>query len=256
MSLRFFLILTIALLLATGSAWMAYQWISNSGKKAINPSTTTIPVRSVVVAAENINFGTKLEQSQLKKIEWPSSSIPDEAFQDINQLIGRIATRRFVANEIFLQQNVRKHLGGSTLSALIAKGMRAISVRVNDVVGVAGFILPGNSVDIVASQKKGKTHTLLRSIKVLAVDQEASPDKEKPAVVRALTLEVTPKQAEILVAASQKGTLQFTLRNPTDQSEPATRKSKRTVYTIKPKHTVQNFSWKTNKLSTCNGAYC
>ncbi len=254
MSLRFFFILSIALVLATGSAWMAYQWISDPGKKRANPGHTAIPVRSVVVAADNISFGTKLELSQLKKIEWPSSSIPSEAFQEINQLIGRIATRRFIKNEIFLQQNVREYLGGSTLSALIAKGMRAISVRVNDVVGVAGFILPGNTVDIVASQKKGKTHTLLHNIKVLAVDQEASPDKEKPAVVRALTLEVTPIQAEVLVTASQKGTLQFTLRNPTDQS--VTRKSNRTVYTKQPRHMVKKFSWKTNKLSSCNGTYC
>jgi len=92
---------------------------------------------------------------------------------------------------------------------------------VDDVVGVAGFILPGNKIDILATKmdrtaNKAATRTLLQNIKVLAVDQEASQEKEKPAIVRAVTLELKPDQAEIMVQAMQEGTIQLTLRNPLD----------------------------------------
>jgi pilus assembly protein CpaB len=90
------------------------------------------------------------------------------------------------------------------------------------VIGVAGFLLPGNHIDVLASRKDGKTvttRTVLEDIKVLAVDQTASPEKDKPVVVRAVTLEMTPQEAEILVKSTQEGTLQLTLRNPLDNEQ-------------------------------------
>ncbi len=110
----------------------------------------------------------------------------------------------------------------SGISSIIAPNKRALTVRVNDVIGVAGFLLPGNHVDVIASQSKNNrthTHTILRNLKVLAVDQSASADKEKPVVVRAVTLEVTPKQAERLVRATEEGSVQLALRNPNDIDE-------------------------------------
>ncbi len=102
--------------------------------------------------------------------------------------------------------------------------MRAITVRVDDVVGVAGFLLPGNHVDIVAARKqndRATTETILMDINVLAVDQTSNQDKNEPVVVRAVTLEMTPKQAEILVRAREEGRIQLTLRNPTDDAVPS-----------------------------------
>jgi pilus assembly protein CpaB len=128
---------------------------------------------------------------------------------------------KFYPDEIITDKRISEYMGGSTLSALITKEFRAISMRVDDVVGVSGFILPGNKVDILATKmdhntNTASTRTLLQNIKVLAVDQEASQEKEKPAIVKAVTLELKPEQAEIIVQAMQEGTIQLTLRNPLD----------------------------------------
>jgi pilus assembly protein CpaB len=101
--------------------------------------------------------------------------------------------------------------------------MRAVTVRVDDVVGVAGFLLPGNHVDVVAARmnntiQRAETETVLRNLNVLAVDQTASQEKDQPVVVHAVTLEVTPKQAEVLVKAREEGKIQLTLRNPLENS--------------------------------------
>ena len=103
--------------------------------------------------------------------------------------------------------------------------MRAVTVRVDDVVGVAGFLLPGNRVDVVASRldqrtRLATTETILTNLKVLAVDQTASTDKNEPVIVRAVTLEMTPDQSEAIVKAKEEGTIQLTLRNPNDSSVP------------------------------------
>ncbi|MCE6981707.1 Flp pilus assembly protein CpaB, partial [Pseudomonas frederiksbergensis] len=116
------------------------------------------------------------------------------------------------------------HLGGSTLASLIEPTNRAISVRVDDVVGVGGFLLPGNRVDVLATKQTGNTgnaesRTILEDLRVLAVDQTASTDKTQPVVVRAVTLEMTPDEAELLVKGMTDGKLQLALRNPLDNNK-------------------------------------
>jgi pilus assembly protein CpaB len=101
--------------------------------------------------------------------------------------------------------------------------MRAVTVRVDDVVGVAGFLLPGNHVDVIAARKvneRATTETVLMNINVLAVDQTTSQDKNEPVVVRAVTLEMTPQEAEVLMKAREEGRIQLTLRNPADDMRP------------------------------------
>ncbi|MDO9269479.1 MAG: Flp pilus assembly protein CpaB [Methylobacter sp.] len=214
MNRRFIIMLSIALLLSLLAAWVANRWIQG---RAV-PDTAM----SVVVAAVEIPFGVKLEESQIKLIAWPGNSAPPQgAYTSKEQVVNKVAMNKFYPDEIITEKRVSEYLGGSTLSALIAKEYRAISVRVDDVVGVAGFILPGNKIDILSTKKdrttnKATTRTLLQNIKVLAVDQEASQEKEKPAIVRAVTLELKPDQAEIMVQAMQEGTIQLTLRNPLD----------------------------------------
>jgi len=209
MNRRFIIMLSIALLLALLAAWVANRWIQSRA----------VPVNavSVVVAAVEIPFGVKLEEAQVKVIPWPGNATPQGAYSAKDQVVGRVTMNKFYSDEIITDKRISEYLGGSTLSALITKGYRAISVRVDDVVGVAGFILPGNKVDILGTKKdRGITQTLLQNIKVLAVDQEASQEKEKPAIVRAVTLELTPEQAEIIVQAGREGTIQLSLRNPLD----------------------------------------
>ena len=232
MNSRFITMLIIALVLAGGAAWIANRWIESQSTVNVNVSKNTT---AVVVASTNIPFGSRIEITQIKMLEWPKDSVPAEAFTQLQPVVGKVTQRSFIANEILLKPQIKEHLGGSTLSALITEGMRAMSVRVNDVVGVAGFILPGNKVDIIHAKGKGKsTRTLLHNIKVLAIDQTASTDQNKPAVVRALTLEVTPKQSETLVKAMKTGSLQFTLRNPLDDEELIKEKEE-----LKPKKTVK-----------------
>jgi len=213
MNRRFIIMLVIALLLAFLAAWVANRWIQ----------ARAVPDKgvSVVVAAVEIPFGIKLEESQVKVIVWPGNSAPQGAFSSKEQVIGKVTMNKFYPDEIVTEKRISEYLGGSTLSALISKEYRAISVRVDDVVGVSGFILPGNKVDVLStktdrSTNKATTLTLLQNIKVLAVDQEASQEKEKPAIVRAVTLELKPEQAEIIVQAMQEGTIQLALRNPLD----------------------------------------
>lgn len=213
MNRRFIIMLGIALLLALLAAWVANRWIQGRAE-----SGKAVPV---VAAAVEIPFGVKLEETQVKVIDWPGNSIPKGSFSSKDQVVGRITMNKFYPDEIITEKRISEHLGGSTLSALITKDYRAISVRVDDVVGVAGFIMPGNNVDILTTKmdrmtNQATTRTLLKNIKILAVDQEFSQDKEKPAIVRAVTLELKPEQAEIIVQAMQEGTIQLTLRNPLD----------------------------------------
>jgi pilus assembly protein CpaB len=121
--------------------------------------------------------------------------------------------------EILLAARLTEEGAGSTLAAVVSPNMRAVSVRVDDVVGVAGFLLPGNFVDVVSAyQKESETYseTVIQNVRVLAVDQTASSDKNEPVIVRAVTLEVTPEDAERLVLAKQRGAIQLALRNPLD----------------------------------------
>jgi pilus assembly protein CpaB len=140
-------------------------------------------------------------------------------------VLGKVATQTIYAGELIMRERIADHLGGSALAAVIAPNKRAMTVRVNDVIGVAGFLLPGNRVDVLATRKEDgrrvSSRTLLEDIKVLAVDQHASPDKNEPTIVRAVTLELTPAQGESLVKATQEGSVQLALRNPTDTQQAA-----------------------------------
>jgi pilus assembly protein CpaB len=126
-----------------------------------------------------------------------------------------------VAGEILMQGRFVDYDDGSTLAALVGKNMRAVTVRVDDVIGVAGFLLPGNKVDVLASRReqnrRASAETILRDVKVLAVDQTAATEKNEPVIVRAVTLEVSPDQAETLVKAREEGSIQLTLRNPLEE---------------------------------------
>ena len=209
----------VALVLGIGAAMMADRWI----QARTQMSTNTDGMDTIVVAALEIPYGTKIEGAQLRVVNWPDDNVPQGALTDPVEAEGKIAKREFRPGEPILEDRISEHAVGSTLSAIVEPNKRAISVRVNDVVGVAGFLLPGNRVDVLATRKEGRraiTSTILRNIKVLAVDQTASTDKDKPVVVRAVTLEMTPGETEQLVKAKEEGTLQLTLRNPTEEQKP------------------------------------
>ena len=150
-------------------------------------------------------------------IDMPKDSAPPGSFTSTEDVIGKVTTQAIVSGEILMSVRFVAQGEGSTLAALVDKNMRAVTVRVDDVIGVAGFLLPGNRVDVVSARKENRraiTDTILRNIEVLAVDQTASADDSEPVIVRAVTLMVTPDQAELLVRGREEGSIQLTLRNP------------------------------------------
>lgn len=213
---RGLLLISIALVMGFGAAYTANRWVAaqvvgDAGGEGAH----------VVAAAMAIPYGTKVEHRHLKYIEIPVDSIPTGAFTAIEDVEGTVSTIAIARGEILLAERFAAHESGSTLAALVSENMRALTVRVNDVIGVAGFLLPGNRVDVLASRKEANrravTETILRNIKVLAVDQTATTEQNEPVIVRAVTLEMTPDQAEVLVKARTEGEIQLTLRNPLEK---------------------------------------
>jgi pilus assembly protein CpaB len=193
---------------------IATQWINNQAK---------LGVTKVVVVGVDMQLGGRLNPQMLQAVDWPSTSVPAGAFDDPKKLDGRVVKASLQRGEPVLESKLAPEGTTGGLSAVVNEGKRAITVRVNDVVGVAGFALPGNYVDIlVNTQQQGGgpesaiSKIVLERILVLAVAQEASRDETKPRVVNAVTLEVTPEQAEKIDLARSVGTLSLVLRNQVD----------------------------------------
>jgi pilus assembly protein CpaB len=209
---RGFALIVLSLLFAFGAAWVARGWLQSrltAGKPAAD--------MQVVTAATEIPFGLKVESRHLRVLTLPQGTPLGDHFSKPEEVVGLVALQKVLPGEILLKQQFASEAEGSTLAAVLKPNMRAIAVRVDDVVGVAGFLLPGNHVDVVESRlvdSRAVTTTVLSDINVLAVDQTASHEKDVPVVVRAVTLEVTPPQAEVLVKARTEGQIQLTLRSP------------------------------------------
>lgn len=215
---RSLMLVFISLALATAAAVLANRWVSNraAAVDATRPRTV-----SLVAAASDIPFGATVEGKHLKRIDVLAGERPPGSYTDPAQVVGKVAKSEIYAYEVLLDRRFGTPGSGSALASVLGPNMRAVSVRVDDVVGVGGFILPGNRVDVVAARADGDrafAETILSDTKVLAVDQQASADKNAPVVVRAVTLEVTPEGAEELARAKQLGALQLALRNPSDKS--------------------------------------
>jgi len=213
--------MTVAVILGLGAVALASTWLLQQPNK----KTTQI-----ALAMTDVSLGQRIAPDMIRLADWPTGSTPLGAFTDPSKLTGRVLKTSVVKGEPLVEAKLAPvgTLGG--LSALIAEGRRAITVRVNDVVGVAGFALPGNYVDVIVNtQKPGGTDTqqsiskiVLEQILVLAVAQQVSRDDTAPKVVNAVTLEVTPEQAEKLDLARSVGTLSLVLRNQVDKQTPST----------------------------------
>lgn len=212
-------LIVMSLVMGIAAAWAANNWVRT---QLGIMEETDVPSDAVVVAALEIPYGTKVEARHIKTLMLPAGSAPDRAARQAVQVEGMVATTDIARGEILLQDRFAAHETGSTLAALVQQDQRAVTVRVDDVVGVAGFLLPGNRVDVLAtrldrSTQRATTDTILTNLKVLAVDQTASTDKNEPVIVRAVTLEMSPSQSEDLVKAKEEGKIQLTLRNPLAQ---------------------------------------
>ena len=186
----------------------------------------------IAVAALDVEIGARLSPEMLKLVDWPAGGIPPGAFTDLAALDSRVVKTSLTRGEPLLEGKLAPAGTKGGLSAVVTEGKRAMTVRVNDVVGVAGFALPGNYVDIMVNtqsegsqrgqQDKAISKIVLERILVLAVAQESDRDGTKPKVVNAVTLEVHPAQAELLDLARSVGTLSLVLRNQVDPKLAAT----------------------------------
>ncbi|HYF22060.1 MAG TPA: Flp pilus assembly protein CpaB [Caulobacteraceae bacterium] len=213
-------LLIVALVLGAAAVW-GVRSLAAGAEKGVQAD-------ALVVAARPIAFGETLTPDLLKLQPWPKGARPEGSFPTVAELTGptpRVALRPIAANEPILASRVSVPGGRATLSALIEAGMRAVTIRVDDVFGVAGFVLPGDFVDVILTRPEGeatvandnmRTDVLLQSVRVLAVDQLASENKDEPVVAKAATIEVTPEQAQKLALAAQVGTLSLALRGKVD----------------------------------------
>lgn len=220
---RALVMVIISIIIGLGAVVLASRWVNEQA---------TVQSSKVVVAATDIDLGTPLALQMLKVADWPKGSEPTGAFSDIKVLDTRVLKTSVSRGEPILESKLAPLGATGGLSAIIKEGNRAMTVRVNDVVGVAGFALPGNYVDIVvntvdemakaANGNNSISKIVLEHILVLAVAQEQNRDETKPKVVNAVTLEVTPEQAEKLDLARSVGSLSLVLRNQIDSSLAAT----------------------------------
>jgi pilus assembly protein CpaB len=221
MNKRFVGVLTFAFLVAAGASLVLYRVLIN------RPSTAKAQPTMVQIALANrdLQVGTVIKEDDIKLSEWPGA-VPMGATTKTQDLVGRGVTTAIYAKEPIIESRLAPKGAGGGLAAMIPPGMRAVAVRVNEVVGVAGFVVPGMRVDILISgnspgnnQASGTlTRTLLQNIEVLSAGQDFKKDQEgKPVLVQVVNLLVTPEQAEQLSLASMQTSIQLVLRNPLDR---------------------------------------
>ena len=208
-----------AAIFAVLAVLLAKTWVTKQAGPGV---AENVPTTLVVVAAMDIPYGQPIENVHLKLVPWPLKFAPFGHVGNVEDVLGKVALQKITTGDAVTTTKFADNLGGSRLAALLEPEKRAVTVRVNDVVGVAGFLLPDNRVDVLAVKQQGRgdamVRTVLEDIKVLAVDQDVSPDDGKPKVVRAVTLELTPVQAEELVKVAHEGSIQLALRNPNDRA--------------------------------------
>nr|WP_292498636.1 Flp pilus assembly protein CpaB [Mesorhizobium sp.] len=201
---------------------LANIWLAN--QRSAMAKAGDVPHDTVVVAAVPLKFGDTLSTDKLREVAWPSGAVPTGAFTTIKDLLAGEGTKQALqaigTNEPVLATKITGPGQRATLSAVLGEGMKAVSIRVNDVLGVAGFVFPGDRVDVLLTRSvhsdegsdKSFVDVLLQSVKVLAVDQVADESKENPQVVKAVTVEVSTKDAQKLTLAAGAGQLSLALR--------------------------------------------
>jgi pilus assembly protein CpaB len=222
---RFIIVLAGALLFGLLAAVSVSRYLSSAQAYTKN-------LNRVAVAKVAIPLGTKIVAEQLTVVQFPAESTPDGAFDDPQKLAGRVAIMNIAVREPVTEARLAPEGTAGGLSAVIPEGYRAMTVKVDDVVGISGFIMPGTIVDVVVVINPEGLGTadpiskvVLQSIKVLANGQniDQPEDQREANSVKAVTLLVTPEQAEKLALASSEGKLQLMMRNSTDQGDEETK---------------------------------
>jgi pilus assembly protein CpaB len=220
MNKRFVGVLIFAFVVASVASLLLYRLLLNRPQAAKAAPATV----QVVLAMRDIEVGTVLKEEDVKLAEWPGA-VPTGASSKTQDIVGRGVVTPIFAKEPVIESRLAPKGAGGGLAAMIPPGMRAVPVRVNEVVGVAGFVVPGMRVDVLISGQRPNgdaalgtlTRTLLQNLEVLSAGTDFKKDPEgKPVQVQVINLLVTPEQAELLSLASAQTAIQLVLRNPLD----------------------------------------
>lgn len=221
MNKRLLSVLIFALAVSAVASFILYRMIT-----AQMTASAKVVGNSVLVASRNLELGALIREGDVKVAEW-GGTVPQGALMKPEDAIGRGVTQPILDGEPIVESRVAARGAGAGLASTIPPGMRAVAVRVNDIVGVAGFVAPGTHVDILiagnppggnSAQTGTLTKTLLQNVEVLSAGQNIQKDSEgKPVSVGVVNMLVTPEQAEILSLASNETRIQLILRNPLDK---------------------------------------
>jgi pilus assembly protein CpaB len=222
---RMLVLAIVALVLSAGVTYLTYRLLQTR----LQPGEVTV---QIVAATQKIALGTRLTAKEVKLVPWPRATPLEGSFSDLNLVIGRAVLVDMLANEPVVESKLAPKEGGAGLTVAIPDGMRAISIQVNSVIAVTGFVLPGSRVDLILtgvppqSISKGSkgspddnmaSKIILENLQVIATGQNIQKDVEgKPQSVAEVTVLVTPEQAEKVALATGDGRIQLVLRNPLD----------------------------------------
>lgn len=223
-----------AVLFGLLAVFIARAWLNSQEEmrmRNMQAQKKPLTTKTIVVAAKPLRYGMELTADSLREIPWSQDAVPKGAFNSISEiLVGgkRVVLTPVEANEPVLALKITGAGQRATLSSLVQDGMKAVTIRVNDVEGVGGFVLPGDRVDVVLTRQtdkdKASTEIVLQNARVLAVDQSADISADKPAVAKAVTLEVSTDQAQRVWLASSVGSLSLLLRKAGETNAESTKR--------------------------------
>jgi pilus assembly protein CpaB len=218
MDRRLLTVLGMSVVLALVVAGLFYMVSSHAAK------TPTVATRDMVVAAEPLPLGLAVKPNHVKIVKVPADMFPKSAFSKVDDVLDRSVISGIIQNEALLEERMAPRGSGMGLLPIIPTGMRAMAVRVNEIIGVAGFILPGTRVDVLVTGRPPSgsnadvTTTVLQNITILSANQQMQPDSRGAAInATVVNVLVTPEQAEILTLAGNEGRIALVLRNAIDQ---------------------------------------
>jgi len=226
-----FIMIGFAVLFGVLAVFLAQTWLNNQTELRMRnfeaQRKSAPPTHTIVVASQPLRFGDEVTSRSLREVSWPGEALPAGAFGKVADLTSakRVVVMPIDTNEAVLASKITGPGQRATLSAALQDEMKAVTIRVNDVEGVAGFVLPGDHVDVVVSRPGELTNdVVIQNARVLAVDQLADERAEKPSVVKAVTVEVDVTSGQKLALASLVGTLSLMLRKAGEVSEATPRR--------------------------------
>lgn len=220
------------------AVFLVSKWMSSQEMVQQVAAREPTALTRIVIAAQDLTVGARLSAQNLTFAEWPKANVPRGAFEDISAVEGRIVVNKMTAGTPVLAAELAAPGSGAGLVARIKPGMRAMAIRVDEVIGVGGFILPNSFVDVIAVENRDNNRstakTILQKIEVLAIAQETYTEEGKAKLVRTVTLELAPKEAEVLALQTNQGPIHLVLRNPMDEVQREVVEEKPAVATAAP----------------------